>query len=264
MHSTLKDNYKKYLFESLGILAIFLIWLFASILINNDIVLPSIGLVFKSLFNLLKKGETYLIILYTLLRIIISLIIGIFFGILLGVLSSQIKAIHYFISPIIKIMRALPIASIILIILIMFGQNGFGDLTFSPILVTTLLIIPIVYEAVYKGIINIDESLVYVARLYSTSKFNMITKSFLPLIKNEISISLAQSIGLSFKAMVMAEYISQTQTSIGFALLNAKSWLEYQDVFAWTIILIVLAMIIEALSAYIVKKNWVILDKVLI
>ena len=70
-----------------------------------------------------------------------------------------------------------------------------------------------------------------------------------------ISIALAQSIGLSFKAMVMAEYISQTQKSIGFSLLNAKSWLEYPTVFAWTIILIILAMIVEMISAYIIKRN---------
>lgn len=253
--STLQNKRKQYIFESIGILAIFLIWLFASILIDNNIVLPSITSTFTSLIEILGNGETYLIILFTLVRIIISLVIGIFFGVLFGVLSSQIKEFYYVLSPIIKIMRALPIASIILIILIMFGQNGIGDFTFSPILVTTLLIIPIVFEAVYKGITNIDESLVYVARLYSTSKLNMITKSFIPLIRNEISIALAQSIGLSFKAMVMAEYISQTQKSIGFSLLNAKSWLEYPTVFAWTIILIILAMIVEMISAYIIKRN---------
>ena len=255
MSSTSKPNYKKYIFESLGVLAIFLIWLFAYLIIDNNIILPSIPSVFSSLFEILKSGDTYLTILYTLIRISISLIIGVFFGIVLGVLSSQRKEVHYFLSPFIKIMRALPIASIILIILIMFGQNGLGDLTFSPIIVTILLIIPIVYEAVYKGITNIDESYIYVARLYSKNKFNMITKSYLPLIKNEISISLAQSIGLSFKAMVMAEYISQTQRSIGFSLLNAKSWLEYPTVFAWTFILISLAILVEALSAYIIKRN---------
>lgn len=255
MNNSITIKKRDYIFITLGIITIFLIWLFASLIINNEIALPSIGKVFIALKNLSLTGNTYIILLYTLLRIIISLILGILFGIVLGVLSAFYDWFYYFISPFIKIMRALPIASIILIILILFGYRGFGDLTFSPIIVTLLLVIPLVFEAVYRGIKNIDVDLINVGRLYTKNKFDMAKRVYIPLIRNELSIAIVQSVGLSFKAMVMAEYVSQTQTSIGYSLLNAKANLDYNYVFAWTIILIIISILIEVLSKQLIKNK---------
>jgi len=251
--TSLKNN--KYLYISLGVLAIFLIWLFASLMVNNDIIVPKVSVVFNTLFHLFALGSTYKIILFTLIRVIIAILLGMIFGIILGILSALYKWFYYFISPFIKIMRVLPVASIILIILIMFGQRGFGsDITFAPIIVSLLLIIPLVFEVVYRGITNIDQDLIDVARLDAKGKTSLVFHAYLPLIKNEIEIALYQSIGLGIKVMVMAEYISQTQTSIGKALLDAKTYLEYDDVYAWTIILILLCLVIEGIT-YILRKR---------
>jgi len=249
-----KNN--KILFNSLGIITLLFIWFILSMIIDNNLILPKIDDTVKNFIDLLSNPSTYKIIFYTLLRITISLIIGVFIGISLGTLSKVQPWFNDFISPLIKIMRALPIASIILIILILFGMKGFDDLTFSPIIVSILLIIPIVYEAVYKGLKSIDKDLIDVARLETNNTNTLVFKSFLPLIKKEITISLSQSIGLSFKSMVMAEYISQTQTSIGIELLTAKSYLDYESVFSWTIILIILSIVFEVISKKLISK-WI-------
>lgn len=246
---------RKYLYTSLGVFAIFVVWLILGIIIDNPIVLPSISNVFKTLGDLLSSGLTYKIILFTLIRVLISLILGILLGVILGVVSAISDRIYYFLSPIIKIMRVLPIASIILIVLIMFGSHGINDITFSPIIVALLMIIPIIYEAIYRGIKNINQDLLNAAKLDYCSKWTMIKSIYLPLIKNELEISIFQSIGLSLKVMVMAEYISQTQTSIGKVLLDAKTFLQYDHVFAWTIILIVLCFVIEGIINLIKSKN---------
>jgi len=152
-------------------------------------------------------------------------------------------------------MRVLPVASIILIVLIMFGQRGFSDLTFSPILVSLLLIVPIVFEEVYRSIVNIDKDLIDVARLDARNKSSLVFNAYLPLIFKNIETSIYQSIGLGIKVMVMAEYISQTQTSIGKALYDAKTFLNYDQVFAWTIILIILCVLIEGITTTIIKRK---------
>ena len=244
----------KYLYVSIGVLIIFVIWLISSFIIDNEIVLPKIDSVFIALTNLFKNIETYKIILFTLLRISISLVLGFFIGVALALIALINDKIYYIFSPFIKIMRALPIASIILIILIMFGMKGFNDFSFSPILVSILLVIPIFYEATYKGVKNIDSRLIDVAKLDTNSKLDLIRYSYIPLIRNEISISLSSSIGLSFKSMVMAEYISQANISIGYALLYNKTWLNYDYVFSWTIILIILSVIFEIVVFYIKRK----------
>ena len=255
MKDSILTKSKSYLFTSLGIVLIFIFWLVLSLIIDNEIILPSVSRVVSTLFGILKLSSTYKIILFTIIRIVISLLFGVLFGVIFGILSYLFNPIYLILSPIIKIMRALPIASIILIIFIMFGSKGFNDLTFSPILVNILLVIPIVYEAVFKGLKAINKDYIDVARLETNSNYSLIVNSYMPLIKNEFEISISQSIGLSFKAMVMAEYITQTKTSIGFELVNAKSWLEYDKVFSWTIILILLSVLLEAIGKLIVKNK---------
>lgn len=255
MNSTLENNKSKYLCISIGVVAIFLIWLFASLLVNNELVIPTIKTVGEALLNLLGKGSTYKIILFTILRVLISLLLGFILGIIFGVLASLYKWVYYVLSPIIKIMRVVPIASIILILLIAFGQNGFNDITFAPILVSLLLIIPIVFEAVYRAILSIDKDLIDVARLDAKNKYELVVKAYIPLINDHIETAIYQSIGLGIKVMVMAEYISQTQTSIGKSLLDAKTFLNYDYVFAWTMILIVICLLIEGATTIISRRK---------
>lgn len=249
IHSISKHN--QYLYLSLGILAILLVWLFASIIVNNPIILPKISETFKALSDLLSQITTYKTILYTFIRVLIAIALGLIIGITLGVLSALHPWLYHFLTPLIKIMRVLPVASIILILLIMFGQNGFNDITFAPIIVALLLIIPIVFEGVYRGITSVDQDLIDVARLDASNNWSLIFNSYLPLVRKEIETALYQSIGLGIKVMVMAEYISQTQTSIGKALLDAKTFLEYDYVFAWTFILIVLCILIELIPQFV-------------
>jgi NitT/TauT family transport system permease protein len=56
-----------------------------------------------------------------------------------------------------------------------------------------------------------------------------------------------QSIGLGFKVIVMAEFISQARRGIGRELHDASISIEYVQVFAWTIIMIIIVVIFESL-----------------
>jgi NitT/TauT family transport system permease protein len=64
-----------------------------------------------------------------------------------------------------------------------------------------------------------------------------------------------QSAGLGIKVLVMAEFLAQTRNSIGNQLYLAKVNLEYDRVFAWTILLIIIAVILEFLIEYYVRKR---------
>jgi len=46
---------------------------------------------------------------------------------------------------------------------------------------------------------------------------------------------------------VMAEYLAQTKNSIGNMLYLAKTSIEYAEVFAWSIILVIVALIFETI-----------------
>jgi NitT/TauT family transport system permease protein len=67
------------------------------------------------------------------------------------------------------------------------------------------------------------------------------------LISKDISTALLQSLGLGLKVMIMAEYLAQTDNSIGKAISFARVNLAYDEIFAWTLLLIIIAVLFELL-----------------
>ena len=64
------------------------------------------------------------------------------------------------------------------------------------------------------------------------------------------------AMGLAWKSGIAAELIGQVRHSIGYQLMDAKVSLEMGDVFAWSIIMIVLSKFFEQLVLFILKKTF--------
>ncbi len=110
-----------------------------------------------------------------------------------------------------------------------------------------MMIFPIIYQAISDGIANIDHELIDVFKLEDENVWDGIKYCYLPLIEHQIRTAFLQAAGLGVKVLVMAEYLAQTRNSVGNALYLAKVNLEYDKVFAWTLLLILLAIVIEAI-----------------
>jgi NitT/TauT family transport system permease protein len=62
------------------------------------------------------------------------------------------------------------------------------------------------------------------------------------------------SLGLGWKVTVAAEVLSSPKFSIGTKLYKAKIYIESEQLFAWTIVVIVLSLILEYIFKYFLKK----------
>ncbi|HKM40393.1 MAG TPA: ABC transporter permease, partial [Patescibacteria group bacterium] len=78
---------------------------------------------------------------------------------------------------------------------------------------------------------------------------------YIPIIRPGIISSLLQSIGIGLKVKVMTEFVANTPNSIGYELNQAKSWLSMDLVFAWTIILVVIVILLDFILSKFIKKN---------
>jgi NitT/TauT family transport system permease protein len=230
---------KKYIFGSLSIISILVLWQILTITIGNTYIFPSPLKVFSTFFILLKTLSTYEIIFLTLSRLIIALIIAILLGIALGLLSSNFSFLKDFLHPIVQMLRSLPVASIIVIILILVGNKT------SLYIITFLMIFPIVYQATLSGVENISTDLKDSITLEPKHKMHIMFQIQLPLAWPYIKTAFFQSLGLGFKVIVMAEFISQTTKGIGNELYQGSISINYELVFAWTIIIIILVMLME-------------------
>ena len=196
-------------------------------------------MVFSTLVELLGGLETYRIIAHSLFRLLASIMIAAVFGIFIGLLGGTFKTLNHLLMPLVAGLRSLPVASLIVIILILYAEHT------AIYIISFLLLFPLIYEASRQGVLNLDTDIKQVVKLEPISLKTKLFFVYLPLAFPYIKSGLLQSIGLGFKVLVMAEFISQAQNSIGRMLNVGRINLEYDLVFAWTLIIIFLVMFLE-------------------
>ena len=248
--SIIKNNViKKILLYILSLLALYLVALISSSAFNNQIILPNPNNVIFTLFNLLGQGQTYSYIFNTLLSLAISLLISFTIGLILGVLAGVSENIRVFLKPWITIMRSFPLAAIIILILIIAGFKN------TPYIVTTFVLAPIIYESVSNGITNIDQNLIDSYRIESKINLNIIFRVYLPLISSSLKAAFSSAVGLGIKVLIMAEFLAGSSNSLGYAIKPAADNLNYSEVYAYCIIIIIVVLLIECLPKLIIKLN---------
>ncbi|MFP4286548.1 MAG: ABC transporter permease [Candidatus Izemoplasmataceae bacterium] len=234
---------KKYALSISSILLIIIIWQLGANRVDNPYILPGFISVISKVIDLLLSLETYLIIMASLLRLLTSIFMAISLGILLGLLAGIWLNIDIFLKPILSTIKTLPVASIIVIILILFTKST------ALYVITFLILFPIIYEATRQGVLNIDKELVDSLRLEPVRYGSIIKSFYLPLALPYIKTSFLQSFGLGFKVLIMAEFISQAEKSIGQSLYISSISINYELVFAWSIIIILIAYLIDSIIA---------------
>jgi NitT/TauT family transport system permease protein len=230
---------KKTLWISSSIFVLFMIWVITYQSIDHQLIMPSPQSVFLSMFELLTNISTLGIIASSIFRLFISILLSTILGIILGMLSGLNQKVSWVMKPYVTILRTIPVISIIVILLILFGYR------ITPFIITFLMVFPIVFQAAESGIKAIDRELIDVYHLERHNFIISIQDLYFPMIQKYLILSFLQSFGLGLKVLIMAEYLGQTRNSIGNSLYLAKSNLNYSEVFAWTILLILVSFSLE-------------------
>ena len=246
----MKNSIVKKICLSLGILFIFIIWIIGETIIDNSYVVPSILDTLRALLDLFTKGHTYQVLGHTLLRLLLSISISFILGLLLAILSYKFKGFKWFNKPLIILFKTLPIAVVIILLWIMLGRD------YAPYYIVGVVVLPVVYEAVLIGFENINADILDEVKITSNITPKVVCKVHLPIIFPSILTAVIQSIGLGLKVLVMAEYITQPEYSIGNEFVYYRDiTLEMEYLYAWSIILILFVLGVELLISYISKKR---------
>ena len=200
----------------------------------------------KRLWELLGTGEFYLSCLSSLGRVFAGLLIGTALGVLLAALS-KIGA-EFIISPAVSVVKATPVASIIIVMLFFLKRD------IVPITATALMVIPIIYTNVLKGARSADKNALEVAAVFGFSRAKRLKYVTLPAVLPFFSAGVQSAVGLAWKAGVAAEVLCTPKTSIGSALWDSKTYLMSEDLFAWTLTVILLSIVIEKLLVLAISK----------
>jgi NitT/TauT family transport system permease protein len=240
---------KDRLYTVLSFALLLAIWKIISVIVNSAIIIPSPESTVISLFNLIKTREFFIIILFSLGRGLIGFAISFVLGLVVGFAAGFNRVFNKIFEPFLVIIRSTPVMTIILIALIWFKANN------VPIFASFLMSFPIICTNVMEGIKNIDPKLLEMAKIYRVNRTRVIKEIYLPSIVPFLTAAISTSFGIGWKVVIAAEVLSQPKYAIGTSLQNSKIYLNINDVFAWTIIAILIGYLFERLIRLIEKKS---------
>lgn len=217
------------------------IWQIASQWIGEPILLVSPIMVIKRLFELILTASFWYSILFSLSRIATGFFCGVLIGSLLAVLSYRYKYISELLTPLILITKTIPVASFIILVLIWVPSKNLS------VLISFIMVLPIIYTNVFSGIASTDKELLEMAQVFSLSSWKKIRYIYLSQILPFFQSACSLGLGLCWKAGIAAEVIGIPTDSIGEKLYNAKIYINTADLFAWTIVIIIISIFFEKL-----------------
>ncbi len=218
-----------------------LIWILVSFRLDSELLFPSPLSVARALCELAVTKEFWLTALYSLLRVLLGIFISLAAGSLLAFLTEKSKALNALLSPLLTVIKATPVASFIILALLWINRQTL------PLYITALIVIPIVWSNVAEGIRSVDKSLVEVTKIYKFGKKDTLLKLYIPSVAPFFMAACKSSLGMAWKAGISAEVLSTPKNAIGTELYFSKTYLETPSLFAWTLVVIVLSVIIEKL-----------------
>ena len=234
----------------IAVVVLLAIWQAAAMLLNQKILLASPVQVLIRLLTLWKEPGFVDAIVFSFVRIAGGFIIAFFTGIILAILAGKSEWIEILLSPIMITVKSVPVASFIIIALVWLSSKKLS------ILISFLMVLPVIYNNVLSGIKNIDRNMIQMADVYkipARKRFKYIT---LPSIKPYLFSGTTIALGMAWKAGVAAEVIGIPEGSIGEMLFNAKIYLNTADLFAWTVIIVIISVCFEKAFMWLLRKAY--------
>ena len=121
------------------------------------------------------------------------------------------------------------------------------------VIVSFTHVLPVVYAGVLAGIADTDTKLLEMAQVYRLPLSARLRYIWLPGIFPSFCESCIAAMGMCWKSGVSAEVIGLPDHSVGDALYRAKITLSTPDVFAWTLVIVLLSAALSAAAARLLR-----------
>ncbi len=214
-------------------------WQAAAVIVDLEVLLPSPASVMRAFFKLITLKDFYFSSFLSLLRVSLGFLAGLILGIVSAVISRYSLWLKDTFSIILAVMKAAPVASFIILALVWLERGN------VPVFASFLIVMPLVFSACYTSVGETDPLLLEMSKAFSVKKLSVIKNIYVPSIKPFLLSASTTAMGMAWKAGIAAEVIASPKNSIGYYINNSKIYLDTASLFAWTISVIILSMLLE-------------------
>jgi NitT/TauT family transport system permease protein len=217
------------------------VWQAAAVAVHRDFLLASPMQVARTLVTLLPTGDFWGTVGWSLGRIALGFTGAAVLGAVLAISAAAWPVARALWEPAIAAIRSAPVVSFIILLLL------WTDSSHLPVFTSLLMVLPVMYANVLQGIAQRDPQMLETARVFRVPFRRRLVAIDIPAALPFIAAACRVGVGLAWKSGVAAEVIGVATGSIGERLYEAKVFLSSTDLFAWTIVIVLLSVACERL-----------------
>ena len=227
------------LLQRLVLVALFIgVWWLFSLSVPHYI-LPGPARVWQALTLIAANGDLWSNLGITLWRVTVGFVIAALVSLPLGIFLGANKRAGEFFEPVIPVMNTVSSA-----IWAIFAIIWFGISNATTIFVVFMTAMPLIITNVWQGTRTVNAEFIELAQVLRMPKWKVMTKIYLPTILPYFFSGARLAFGFGWRVSLVAETIGAS-SGVGYRLRQAADLIQTDQVFAWTLTLVVMMATLE-------------------
>lgn len=202
-------------------------------------VMPGPPRVWDSLTALSASGDLWVNLGITLGRVATGFVFATLVGLPLGILFGANRRIGDFFEPVIPVMNTVSSA-----IWAIFAIIWFGISNATTIFVVFMTAMPLIITNVWQGTRTVNADFIELAHTLRMPSHRIMVKIYFPTILPHFFSGARLAFGFGWRVSLVAETLGSS-SGVGYRLRQAADLIQTDQVFAWTLTLVILMAAIE-------------------
>ena len=215
------------------------VWQLAAAQVGKQLLLPTPAAVLLTLGRLLGTAVFWQTAGASLLRIFTGFVAGVAAGAALALLTSFSRWAEVLLAPAVRVVRATPVASFIILVLLWVKTGQ------VPGVISALMVLPVVWSSLSAGLKATDPLLLELASAYGFGRGKTVRLVYAPSALPYFASGCDTALGLAWKAGIAAEVLCLPKAAVGTQVYYSKIYLETPSLFAWTLVVVVMSLLLE-------------------
>lgn len=225
-----------------------ILWQIASVVIRNQILLVGPVDTLRALSVLIVSPDFWGAIWFSFAHISSGFFLAFAAGLLTGTLSYWKPLISEFLAPPIHFMKSIPVASFVILALIWTGAEKLS------VFISFMVVYPVIHVNTLAGLSSTDPKLLEMARVFKVPVWRQAMSIYRISLYPYLASAMKTALGMGFKSGIAAEVIGVPDGSIGEGLYMSKIYLSTAELFAWTLMIILISALFENVFLLLLKK----------
>lgn len=202
-------------------------------------ILPGPARVWGALVQISDSGDLWHNLGITLYRVGVGFVLATLIGLPLGILFGANRRLGEFFEPVIPVMNTVSSAIWAIFALIWFGVSNA-----TTVFVVLMTAMPLIITNVWQGTRTVNADFIELAHVLRMPAWKVMWKIYLPTILPYFFSGARLAFGFGWRVSLVAETLGSS-SGVGYRLRQAADLIQTDQVFAWTLTLVVMMAVLE-------------------